>query len=126
MPYNLHIIRPNDFIELDARGKPDLAACRRGLERIAKACIDHNITCALLDVRAMHTDLGAVDFYNLVTSFHAMGFRSDHRLAILHAYNGGDKAEFFAACADTRGWNVRAFDSYEEALEWFSESSPVN
>jgi hypothetical protein len=30
------------------------------------------------------------------------------------------KADFFAMCANERGRQVRAFDSFEDAIDWFS------
>jgi hypothetical protein len=125
MKYNLHVIRTADFVRLDARGNPDLAETRRALEVVAKACIDRGANAALLDVRDARSDLRLVDLYGLVTAFPAMGFRREHRLAILHRYSGAERAEFFAMCAAERGWHVRAFDNYEEATEWFGTEIPV-
>jgi len=124
MPQNLQIVRPSDFVCLDAQGKPDLAASERALSAVAKACVDRGIDCALLDVRNVQSNLGLVDLYQLVKAFDAMGFQPNHRLAVLHRYSGGEGAEFFAICASMRGWNVRAFDNFEEAIEWFSVSQP--
>jgi len=55
-----------------------------------------------------------------------MGFRRDHRLAVVHRYGGMERADFFALCASSRGWNVRAFDSVEEALDWFASAQPID
>jgi hypothetical protein len=125
MNYKLHVIRTADFVRLDARGNPDLLETRRALEGVAKACVDRGANAALLDVRDVYSTLKLVDMYHLVTAFHAMGFRREHRLAILHRYSGSERAEFFALCAAERGWHVRSFDNYEEALEWFGTEIPV-
>jgi hypothetical protein len=124
--YNLHVIRTADFVKLDAHGNPDLPESRRALERLAKACIDRGTNAALLDVREVYSTLKLVDVYSLVSAFHTMGFRREHRLAILHRYSASERAEFFAMCASERGWHVRAFDTYEEALEWFGTEIPVS
>jgi hypothetical protein len=29
-----------------------------------------------------------------------------------------DRSRFFALCAENRGFNIQAFTSYEEAMEW--------
>ena len=125
MGFNLQVVKTNDFVRFDGHGKLDLEQSRRALERLATACVTSGANCALLDVRDMRTELGLVDFYNLISAFHAMGFRHNHHLAVLHRYNGGDKAEFFALCASSRGWNVRAFDEFEHAVEWFESSCEV-
>jgi hypothetical protein len=125
MAYNLQVVKTSDFVRMDGKGNLDLVESRRALERIAKTCIERGASCALLDVRKVHSDLKYEDLYTLITAFNAMGFRKDHRLAILHRYSGGEKADFFALCASTRGWNVRAFDNYEEAIEWFETEQSV-
>ena len=120
MAYNLRVVRPSDFIRYDGRGETDRVRSRRILERIAKACVDEGMNCALLDLRGLHLHLELKDLYGLINAFKDMGFRREHRLAILHNYTGMDKAEFFAMCASARGWNVRAFDTFEDAMEWFA------
>ena len=124
MPYQLQVIKTSDFVKLDKLGKIDLARTRQALEDVARACVERGMTCALLDARAAHGDLSMADLYHLAGVFQAMGFRRDHRLAILHR-KGGEKAGFFATCASNRGWNVQAFDEFEQAMEWFSTELPV-
>jgi len=126
MAYDLLMIRTSDFVRLDGRGKPDLVESRRALERVAKSCIDRGVRCALLDVRDVYSTLELMDMYNLVGAFHAMGFRAEHQLAVLHRYSGGEKAEVFATLATQHGWNVRAFDRFEDAIEWFTSCKPLN
>jgi hypothetical protein len=126
MSYDLHMIKTSDFIRLDGQGKPDMIESRRALERVAKACIDRGCSCMLLDVRNVYSNLRASDLYHLVTAFPEIGLTADHRVAVLHRYVGGERAEFFATLAWARGWNVRAFDDYEEAIDWFSAPSPLS
>jgi len=123
MPYNLQIVKPSDFVRLDAKGQTDVEETRRILKSVAKACVDRGIDRALLDARDVPPSLTLSDLYSLAVSFREMGFYQDHRLAILHRYTATERAEFFAMCASERGWNVRAFDNYEEAIEWFNEPS---
>jgi hypothetical protein len=123
-PYNLHIIRHNDFIRLDGKGGLDLQATKQVLSNLAKACIESGVSCALVDVRRATSPLNLSDLYHLVLAFKEMGFRTDERLAVLHRYSAGEKAEFFAMCSVDHGWNVRAFDEYEDAIEWLSDEVP--
>jgi hypothetical protein len=126
MPYNLHIVQPSDFIRLDARGKPDLVESRRALEGIAKLCVERGTDCALLDVRNVKGNMSLTDLYTLAKTFNEMGFNEKHRLAVLHRYEAGERAEMFAMFASSRGWNVRAFENYEQAIEWFSTILPLD
>jgi hypothetical protein len=125
VPYKLHVVKTTDFVRFDARGNPDVEESRRALEKVASACADSGANCALLDVRDVYSTLPLADLYRLITSFNDLGFRREHRLAILHRYSGSQRADFFAMCASTRGWNVRAFDNYEEAMEWFETEQEV-
>jgi hypothetical protein len=80
---------------------------------------------ALLDVRDMHGELSATELHELARAFAQTGFRKTDCLAVLHRYSGR-KAEIFAAFAEDRGMNVRAFDNYEDAMEWFSTALPAD
>ena len=87
---------------------------RRGLDR------------AILDCRQVEGMLSTTDLYRLATTFHEAGFQPDLRLAVLHRTNRIDRADFFAMCATNRGWNVRAFDTFEDAFEWLTSAVPVD
>src|SRR5215469_4498212 len=63
------------------------------------------------------------DFRNpapLVNTFHEIGFTRDHRLAILHSGDPHRRARTFAFLSRIRGWMVRAFGDFEEAIYWLS------
>src|SRR4051794_17192417 len=125
MTCNIEIVKTSDFVKLDPEGHFDFEASRGVLASLAKACIDRGINCALLDVRDIHGDLSTTELYTLARTFQDMGYRREHRLAVLHRLFG-TKAEIFATFAAERGWNVRAFDSYEEAMEWFTTAHPLD
>ncbi len=126
MPYNVHIVKTNDFIRLDAHGQTDVKRSRKVLEGLAKSCVASSVDCALLDVRDLKSSLKLTDLLDLAKAFREMGFRDKHRLAVLHRYDGGDRAEIFAVFAFERGWNVQSFGDYEEAIEWFSSALPID
>ena len=120
MAYSLHVVKPKDFVRLDASGRVDFDASRRVLADLAKACLERGLSLALLDVRDLYSELSPTDLYALVRSFHDIGFRSTHRLAVLHRYNSSERAEFFSMCAAEHGFDFRAFDNFEEAIEWLN------
>ena len=136
MPYNLQVIRVSDFIRLNTKGEYDQEQTRRALSDIAAACVRSGIDSALIDIRDARSDMRMDDLYQLALAFKTMGFRKTHRLAILYrsfsgervdffAMRPGERAEFFAMCASEGGWNVRAFEDYEHAMEWLSSALPV-
>jgi hypothetical protein len=119
--YNVHIVKSSEFVRLNAQGRPDLAETRRALEVVARRCVERKVDCALIDGRDMRGTMTVPDFYELIGAFYEIGFRQRHRLALLHGYTGAQRAALFAACAESRGWDVRAFESFEGAMEWFNE-----
>ena len=125
MAYDLHIIKTSDFIRLDAHGKPDLKRSRLALDAIARSCVERGVNCVLLDVRDMKSDLTISELYRLARSFHDIGFRPEHRVAVLHKYRS-PHAEIFVTFADHEGMNIRGFEDYEQAIEWFSAAEPLD
>lgn len=121
MPYDLHIIKTKDFIRFDGHGHVAVDESHRVLANLAKTCVERGIDCALLDIRDIRSKLPLADVYRLARAFQEMGFQKHHRLAILHRYDASERAALFAMLASARGWNVRAFDEYEDAIQWFAE-----
>jgi hypothetical protein len=125
MPHDLHVIRAGDFIRLDGEGSPDLAASRRALAELARAMEARDLDRAILDIREVQSRLSPTDIYELATTFAATGFRRAHRLAIVCRATRIDNADFFAMLTQNRGWDVRAFDEFEEAFEWLTTQDPI-
>jgi hypothetical protein len=129
MSFNLKIIHTSDFVRLNGKGEYDQAESRQMLRSLATRCIASGIDCALIDVRDARSDMQMVEIYELALTFKEIGFHEKQRLAILYrstpgerveffAMNPGERARFFAMCAAEQGWNVKAFDEFEPALEW--------
>lgn len=129
MPFNLQIIRTSDFIRLNGKGEYDQEETRQALCNIAKACMRRGISRALLDIRDASSDMQLSDLHQLAQAFKEMGFQRNQRLAILYrsqasghigffSLRPADRATFFAMCASEDGWNVKAFDGFEAAVEW--------
>jgi hypothetical protein len=82
---------------------------------------------AILDIRKAYAEppLTYTQLYELARAFQESGFGPKHRLAVLIDPNRYDKAEFFAICASSRGWNCFAFDNFEEIFEWLSDTTEL-
>lgn len=124
MPLELQVIRANEFLRLDAQEHLDFAASRKTLQDLAQACRKRGLDRALLDLRALPvpekplftpTQLAA-----LVDTFRESGFGRHQRLAILYRIDLHGGARLFAFIGRIRGWQVRAFGEFEEALLWLS------
>lgn len=128
MPSNLRIIRIRDFIKLAPQGSQDLTNLKQAITEAAAvrgAFVDYNL---LIDARGLETNLSVFDIWELAADLakviHAgasRGFRA--KIPVLCPVERFDKGKFFELCAENRGLNVRAFTSFEDVLEWLSESS---
>lgn len=123
MPMELQIIRASEFIRLGAEGKLDLKASREILAMLADACRKRGIDRALMDARNIRAELTPTELAELVNAFREIGFTENQRLALLHTGDQNYRARMFAFIGSLRGWNLQAFDSYEEAINWLSANS---
>jgi hypothetical protein len=119
-PTELHVIRFREFVRLDAHGQLDMAESHEALSRLAQMCRKRGLERALLDGRDIHAQLTPDDIAALVRDLAEMGFTRNQRLALLHKGDPHRRAALFALIAKLRGWKIRAFGSFEEAVDWLS------
>jgi len=122
MPVELQIIRAREFIRMGTEGQFDLAASCAVLAKLATACKRRGIHRALLDGRNARAPLTPTEMASLVNVFHDIGFPDDLRLAILHSGDPFRRARMFALISRMKGWSVRAFSKFEDAMLWLSQN----
>jgi hypothetical protein len=122
MPIELEIIRAAEFIRLGTAGKFDLNSSRAVLAGLAQACKRRGIDRALVDTRNAQAELSPAELASMVKVFREVGFGKNQRLAILHAAERYERAHLFAFISRMKGFNVRAFGQFEDALYWLSDS----
>jgi hypothetical protein len=125
MTMELHVIRFREFVRLDARGQLDMAASHAVLLRVARICRKRGIDRALIDGRDLETELTPYEMAALVRDLAEMGFSPNQRLALLHRGDAHHRARLFAFIGKLRGWNIRAFGEFEEAIDWLSLAPEV-
>ena len=118
MPHQVKVIHASDFIRARPEGEFDLEASERLLGEIAKAGATLEEFEILLDVRQAKGTMSATDLWSLAERLVRYRSTFAHRTAILCPIEKFDRSRFFALCAENRGFNVRAFTVYEEAMEW--------
>lgn len=121
----LQIIRASDFIRVSARtGRPDFQSSKTTLIDLAQACQRRGICRALLDLREVQPGPTPVftpeQLLALVDTFHGIGFSKHQRLAVLYTTDPHHGARFFAFISSEHGWNVKAFENYEQAINWLA------
>jgi hypothetical protein len=120
MSVQLEIIRAAEFIRFGPKGEFDLVASCAALHGLAEACKRRGMNRALLDGRNARAELSPNELAALVNAFVEIGFTRDLHLAILHPAERYQRARLFAFISRIKGWNVRAFGDFEQAMYWLS------
>ncbi len=123
MATNVRVIHANDFITATAHGTLDFDESKRGLMAVASAAGPFIGCEIILDTRQVKSHLSTTDLWSLASELAKLGATFHCRTAVLCPRERLEDAEFFALCAQNRGFNVRGFLSYEEAMNWLTESS---
>ena len=119
MPTNVRIIHAHDFIKATPEGHFDFKKSKQVLMEIASisaSCDDCEI---ILDTRKAQTEMSITDLWYLATELSNLrkAFLRK-KTAVLCPLERFDYAGFFALCAQNFGFQVRAFTSFEDAIEW--------
>ena len=121
MPTDIKIIHARDFIKATANGQLDLENAKKQLVEIASAATSLADFHIILDTRRAQSRMSVADLWNLAKELDGMRMRfltSLKQIAVLCPVAEFDQASFFALCAKNRGINIKAFSSFEDAIEW--------
>ncbi|HEX6690120.1 MAG TPA: hypothetical protein VF110_03135 [Burkholderiales bacterium] len=118
MPNNIKVIHASDFIRAQPEGPAHLEEAERLLKEIADASAGLSDFEILVDTRRVTGSLSAPDLWTLAQKLARFRLGAARRTAILCPIEKFDHSRFFALCAENRGFNIQAFTSYEEAMEW--------
>lgn len=123
MPATIRIIHATDFIKATAAGELDLEESARLLAEIVSATdlVDYEL---VVDTRKAHSSMSVTDLWYLAAQIGKAGKNLPRKTAVLCPRERFDHAAFFALCAQNRGFNVRAFTSFEDAMEWLISNEP--
>jgi hypothetical protein len=118
---NVRIIQARDCVRATPDGTLDRAAGERGLAEVAAASRGLTNFEVLLDLRRAQVTLTIADAWSL--AYHLVGLPEmrRHKIAVVPPADDFDRAAFFALVAGNRGLWVRAFASFEEAIDWLAE-----
>ena len=121
MPTNVRIIHAKDFIRATPEGKLDLEESKSVLLEIASiggTLIDFEV---ILDTRKARSTLSVSDLWHLAAELSKVGKAFRRKTAVLCPFERFNQAEFFEVCARNRGFRVKAFTSFEDAIEWLTQ-----
>ncbi len=118
MSSTIRIIRAHDFIKATPEGQLDSETYRKLLLEIASAVTPLGDYEVLLDTRKAHAVMSVADLFFLAAELCKRPGAFARKTAVLSPLERFDHAGFFALCAENRGLKVKAFTSFEDAIEW--------
>ena len=124
MPTNIRIIHAHEFFKATPDGQLNLDQAREILREISSAegpSLDYDV---ILDVRRAESKLSTADLWNLAAELDNLRQAFSRKTAVLCPSERFDLAEFFALCAQNRGVRVKAFSSFEDAINWLVGIEP--
>jgi DNA-binding response OmpR family regulator len=117
----LQIIKAGDFIKSTPGGDLDLKASMNGLAQIADAGSDLHDYTVLIDLRDVTSRLSMADIFDLAFGLSKYGETFRRKTAVLARPDEELKrAKLFEEVAQKRGFSVRAFTVFEDAMYWLS------
>ena len=126
MTANVRVIQARDFIRATPEGVADLKAAENLLAELARHANSLEEFDVLVDTRHVSGSLTAAQLWFLAEQLARYHGSFAHKTAILCPVERFDHAQFFALCAEHRGFNIMAFDNYEDAMEWLLNASPLH
>jgi DNA-binding response OmpR family regulator len=119
-PYHkLHIINVGDFIKSTPMGELDMEASKQGLAQITAVGTDLQDYTILIDLRDVKSHLSVAEIYELASGLVKYGHTFRRKTAVLARDDEDfDQATFFQTIAQNRGFGVRAFTVFEDAINW--------
>ena len=120
MPTNVKVIQSHEFVRARPGGVLNMEASEALLLEIAKAAEGLDKAEILIDTRRAEGQLGAADLWFLADRLGKHRHAFSGKTAVLCPMEKFDRARFFALLADSKGFDVEAFTSYEDAMAWLS------
>ncbi|MDR3576082.1 MAG: hypothetical protein P4L50_19625 [Anaerolineaceae bacterium] len=114
----IRIIQAHDFITATPDGQFDFEKSKELLIEIASASVSMGDYELILDTRKSQIEMSISDLWHLAAELSKFRKAFGRKIAVLCPLEGFDHAGFFALCAENRGYRVKAFTSFEDAIEW--------
>jgi len=125
MATNIKVIHPTDFLRARPDGQIDLETSQHMLSELAAASAELEQFHVLIDIRNVTGRLSADELHELASALPSFGETFLSRTAVLCPRDRFDNARFFSLLAASHGFRqLRAFLTYEDAMEWLE--SPLD
>lgn len=107
MPTDIRLIRPHEFLKSTENGLLDLEESKRLLAEIALASPPSKHYDVLVDMRSAHSEMTVSDLLELASGLRRVRTSFAGKTALVVSRERLDHADFFAACAEDRGFEDR-------------------
>jgi len=124
MQSDVKIVRTGDFAIVTPQGELDREKTGELIKKIAAATASLRDYEILVDTRKAQSGMSVSDLWYLAAQLSKVDETFSRKTAVLCPRERFDKAAFFALCAQNRGFPVRAFTSFEDAIEWLVAKGP--
>jgi hypothetical protein len=124
MSTDIRLIHARDFVKATSDGELDFETSKKELIKIASATahlVDYEI---LLDTRKSNVQMSVTDLWYLAAELSNLRKAFSRKTAVLCPVEHFDDAAFFALCSKNRGFRVKAFTSFEDAINWLIGMAP--
>ena len=119
------VIHSSDFLRARADGQVDLEMGKSLLARVADAAKPLQRYDVLIDIRDAVGRLTVDELHELAGSLIRYRETFLHKTAVLCPRERFDNTRFFSLLAASYGFNsIRAFLSFEDAMEWLMAGTP--
>ena len=123
MSTNVRVIHPSDFLRARTDGRVDLDMAKSLLAQVAEAAaplVEYDVMIDIRDVVGQLTPDEVCELAGSLDQFRGTFLR---KTAVLCPRERFDNARLFSLLAGNHGFRqVRAFFSYEDAMEWLMAS----
>jgi hypothetical protein len=125
MPHHISIIHTDDFLKLSPDGTLDYKEAIRILDQASSVLESQDYYSIIVDTRNAHSTMSYGDLFHLSLDLLKNGLTFKRRTAILCSRERLSDGQFFATVCGNRGFAVKAFSSYEEAMDWLSNKTII-
>jgi hypothetical protein len=122
MPTDIRVVHAHEFLQATPEGALDLAGSKEMLIEIALRSAPEDGYDIILDLRGTQMTLSIDDLWHFAAELHQYPGVFARKTAVIVPRDDFDHAGFFALCAQERGFQVSAFTSLGDAMEWLAEA----
>jgi len=118
VPIDVKIVPAREFIRTNANGEFDLEGTKELFLSVFAKMKDANVSEVIMDVREASSKLTAFEISELFSVLDRESWSALKIAIVNRPKDDFDRAKYFELCAHNRGYQVGAFQDYEEAVTW--------